>query len=68
MKHGDYEIDPEQVEPGKWKAHIRRIDGRPISTAPYGPDAFPVIRTMQCYDKETALKEAKTMIERGHMR
>jgi hypothetical protein len=67
MKYRDYEIDLEQVEPEKWKAHIRRIDGRPISTTPYGPDSVPVISTLQFYDKDSALKEAKKMIENGHM-
>ncbi len=64
----DYEIDVEQVEPGKWKAHIRRIDGRAITTAPYGPDASPVLTTMAFYTREDALAEAKVMIQNGHMK
>jgi hypothetical protein len=68
MKYGGYDIDIEQVEPGKWRAHIRRTDGNPISTAPFGPDAVPVLSTMAFYDKEAALSEAKSMIEKGHMK
>jgi hypothetical protein len=49
-------------------AHIRRTDGKPISTAPYRPEAVPVLSTMQFYDKEAALSEAKAMINRGAMR
>jgi hypothetical protein len=35
--YGDYIIDTDQETAGRWKSHIRRRDGRPISTAPYGP-------------------------------
>jgi hypothetical protein len=46
MVYGDYRIDLEEVGSGKWKAHIRRTDGKPISTAPYGSDSLPTLSTM----------------------
>jgi hypothetical protein len=40
MECGAYKIDVEEGPIGQWKAHIRRLDGKPISTAPYGPTIF----------------------------
>lgn len=66
--YGAYFIEIDEEKAGQWKAHIRRRDGRPISTAPYGPDAIPVLSTMAFSDRDGAIAEAKAMIDRGHMR
>jgi hypothetical protein len=68
MVYGAYEIKVEQVQPGSWKAHIRRLDGQPISTAPYGPDEIPILSTNAFYSAEDALQAAKDLIDRGHMK
>lgn len=68
MIYGVYEVDIEQVQPGSWKAHIRRSDGKPISTAPFGSDNIAVLSTKTFYSKEDALQSAKDLIDRGHMK
>jgi hypothetical protein len=62
-----YEIDVVEETAGQWKAHIRRTDGKPISTAPYGSASIPVLSTKLFYSADAAIKEAKMMIDHGAM-
>lgn len=66
--YGAYIIEIEEEKKGQWKAHIRRRDGKPISTAPYGSDHISVLSTKTHFSEEKAVDEAKAMIDRGHMK
>jgi hypothetical protein len=68
MIYREYEITLEQVQSETWRADIRRSDGRPISTAPYGSDDISVLSTKAFYSKEDALQAAKDLIDKGHMK
>ena len=68
FSYKSYEIDLRQESPGQWKAHIRRTDGKPINTDPYGAANIPVLSTMLFHSAEAAIAEAKAMIDRGHMK
>jgi len=67
MNYKSYSIETVEDPPGEWKAHIRRLDGQPISTEPYGPKV-PVLVTHAFFSAEAALKEAKTAIDGGGMK
>jgi hypothetical protein len=68
MRYRAYQIDLEEEEAGQWVARIRRIDGKPISTAPYGPKELPVLITMRFSDQQYALNEAKSLINRRRLK
>jgi hypothetical protein len=59
-----YSIEAVEDRPGQWKAHIRRLDGEPISPQPNGLPG-PVVVTHAFPSAEAAIKEAKTAIDHG---
>lgn len=67
ISYKGYEIELREESPGQWKAHIRRADGKLISTAPFGP-TVPVISTMDFHSSDDALREAKIAIDAGGMK
>jgi hypothetical protein len=67
LDYKSYSIEVIEDPPGQWKAHIRRQDGKPISTEPYGP-TVPVLVTMAFFSANAAADEAKRAIDGGGMK
>ena len=64
MQYGIYEIESEQIQPGLWVAHVRRIDGKPIpAPQPFGPGELPVLTTKPYYTKDFAIEAAKAIVD-----
>jgi hypothetical protein len=68
----DFDIEVIEDEPGKFKAAIRRPDGRSVRSAvpsvrsavPLGPEV-PVITTHLYFSAEDAMTQAKKSIDAG---
>jgi hypothetical protein len=68
MQYGDYIITTHQEKPGQWKAHVRRADGKEITTEPYGPSCLQYLSTKTYFSEKGATEEAKAMIDGGGMK
>jgi hypothetical protein len=63
--YNGFDIEAIEDEPGKFKAAIRRPDGRSVRTAvPLGPEV-PVITTHLYFSAEDAMTQAKKSIDVG---
>ncbi len=63
MQYGIYEIESEQIQPGLWVAHVRRIDGKRISAQPVGKGELPVLTTKPYYTQDFAIEAAKAIVD-----
>lgn len=65
MLYKDFDIEVIEDEPGKFKAVIRRPDGRLVRSAvPLGP-SVPVITTHVYFSRDNAIAQAKQSIDAG---
>jgi hypothetical protein len=67
MNYKGYSIEPFEREPGRWRATIRRLDGRMIKAV--GADMpFPSITTSaDCLSADAAVELARKAVDGGGM-
>jgi len=63
-----YSIEPRELLPGRWRAYVRRLDGRKITNRVPSAEAN-VIPTagLDSFSPEAAVTAAKEMIDNGSM-
>jgi len=67
ISYKDYSIEPFEREPGRWRATIKRLDGKKIKAV--GSDTpFPSVTTSaDCLSEQTAIELARKGIDGGGM-
>jgi hypothetical protein len=63
-----YEIEPFESSPGRWRARVRRVDGRKIKIAVINNEVeFITTGGMESFSAEDAIAVAREMIDGGGM-
>ena len=68
VRYKDYEIEPFESSPGRWRARVRRIDGRKIRL-PVNNNETNLITTggIESFSPEAVIAIACEMIDEGGM-
>lgn len=64
IERNGFSIEVVEELVGQWKAHIRRLDGKPIAPQPNGLPG-PLVVTQAFSSPEAAMQEAKDTIDHG---
>jgi hypothetical protein len=63
-----YEIEPFEISPARWRARVRRVDGRKIKVPVINNEVdFITTGGMESFSAEDAIAVAREMIDGGDM-
>lgn len=68
VQYKDYLIEPVETSPGRWRARMRRADGRKIEIPITGSERESLMTDgMESFSADDAVKLAKVAIDGGGM-
>jgi hypothetical protein len=66
MQYKDYLIEPLETSPSRWRARVRRLDGKKIKIHATGNEVESITTSgMESFSIEDAVQIAKSMIDGG---